>query len=56
MSLLLSRELLVVDTLKSSTRGSMIKSDGTFEGAEEIFLSSLIDFHYLRVCVISTCG
>ena len=34
----------------------MIKSYGTFEGAEELFLSSLTDFHSLHVCVISTDG
>ena len=47
-------ESLVVDTLKPSTRGSMIKSYGTFEGEEELFLSSLIDFHSFPVCFIST--
>ena len=34
----------------------MIKSDGTFEGAEELFPSSLEDFHSLRVCDIITDG
>ena len=52
----LSGESLVVYILKSSTRGSMIKSYGTFEGAEELFLSSLTDFHSLHICVVSTDG
>ena len=34
----------------------MIKSYGTFEGAEELFLSSLTDFHSLHICVVSTDG
>ena len=34
----------------------MIKFDGTFEGEEELFLSSLTYFHSLCVCVISTEG
>ena len=45
---------LVVDTLKPSTKGSVIKFDGTSEGAEELFLSIFIDFHSLPVCVAST--
>ena len=45
---------LVVDTLKPSTKGSVIKFDGTSEGAEELFLSIFIDFLSLPVCVASS--
>ena len=51
-----SRVSLVVDNLKPSTRGPMIIPIGTFKGTGELFLSSLTDFHSLRVCVISTDG
>jgi hypothetical protein len=34
----------------------MNRSEGTFECAEEFFLSSLTDFNSLLVCVISTYG
>ena len=54
--LLSSRESLVVDTLKYSTRDPFIRSESTLKGAEELFLSSFTDFHSLRVCVISTDG
>ena len=39
---------------KLPTKGSMIKSNENFEGAEELLLSSLTDFHFLHICVIIT--
>jgi hypothetical protein len=50
------RASLVVDTLQPSTISPSNRSDGAFECAEELFLSSLTDFHSLRVCVIITYG
>ena len=45
-----------LDTLKPLIRIPMNRSEGTFEGAEELFISSLTDFYFLRVCASSTDG
>jgi hypothetical protein len=45
-----------VDTLQPSRRNFSNRFDSAFECAEELFLSSLTDFHSLRVFVISTDG